>query len=190
MARPSDASTRSMESRGQIVLYEPVTGLLTFRVGKLSPDQLETLEKLNRGQELDITYKVHREKRSTDSNAYMWKLLSLMAEKLKSSRDEVYEVELQRYGYLDNDIIITVKAEVNMDKVPGHWRLIRTDNTWSGYVRIRGTSEYDSAEMGHFLDMVVQDAKDLGIETDSPEKIEEYKRLFDKYYGCNTLEQS
>ena len=48
---------------------------------------------------------------------------------------------------------------------------------------IRGTSTYNTAEMSHFLDMVVQEAKDLGIETATPEQIEEYKRLYEKRYG-------
>jgi hypothetical protein len=48
---------------------------------------------------------------------------------------------------------------------------------------IRGTSTYNTAEMSHFLDMVVQEAKDLGIETATPEQLAEMKRLFEQRYG-------
>jgi hypothetical protein len=51
------------------------------------------------------------------------------------------------------------------------------------YIRIIGTSEYDSKQMAHFLDQTIIEAQDLGIETDTPEQIEEYKRLYEKRYG-------
>ena len=39
--------------------------------------RLEDIEKL-RGKDLDITFKVHREKRSLDANAFLWSCLGKM----------------------------------------------------------------------------------------------------------------
>jgi hypothetical protein len=52
-----------------------------------------------------------------------------------------------------------------MSKVEGHWHLLKSDDKWCGYIRIRGTSEYDRREMANFLDRVVEDAKEIGVET-------------------------
>lgn len=119
------------------------------------------------------------EKRSLDANAYFWQLATKIAEVLKTSKEEVYEECLQKYGYLDEPpITITVKAEVDMSRIDGHWKFIKSDGKFSAYIRIRGTSEYDSREMAHFIDMVIQDAKELGIETLPPEEIERMKQAW------------
>ena len=46
---------------------------------------------LEKGKTLDVDVKEHREKRSADANAYMWKLLEKMSEKLPESKDELYD---------------------------------------------------------------------------------------------------
>lgn len=166
---------------GRYVSYEPVSGLLCVKVGRLSPQQLEALEKL-RDKDLDVDLKVHREKRSLDANAYCWVLCTKIAEVVRSSKDEIYEEMLQKYGYL-SDVTITVKSEVDMTKIDGHWKFIKSNGKFSAYLMIRGTSEYNSAEMAKFLDMVVQDAKDLGIETATPTEIAQMNRLWESRYG-------
>jgi uncharacterized protein with NRDE domain len=110
-------------------------------------------------------------------------LCTKLAEVLNSSKDEIYEEELQKYGYLDEETVITVKSEVDMSRIDGHWRLIKDNGKFKAYIRVRGSSEYNSKEMAHFLDMIILDAKEQGIETDTPEQIEEYKRLYEQRYG-------
>ena len=171
-----------MNIKSAFAIYEPITGLLTFSVEKLTPEQLEALEKA-KDKQLDLSISVHRKKRSLDSNSYMWALLSKIAQVLNTSKDEVYEECLQKYGYLDEEIIITVKSDVDMSRIDGHWRFIRANGKFKGYIMIRGTSTYNTAEMSHFLDMVVQEAKDLGIETATPEQLAEMKRLYEQRYG-------
>ena len=127
------------------------------------------------GKVLRLIAKEWKERRSLDANAYCWKLCSLIAEEVRSSKDEVYEEMIQRYGYLD-DIPVTVKADVDMSRIPGHWHLLRSNGKWSAYVRIRGSSEYDSKEMAHFLDGIVDEAQALGIETRTPDEIERMKQ--------------
>lgn len=43
---------------------------------------------------------------------------------------------------------------------------------------IKGTSEYDTKEMSVFIDGVVSEAKELGIQTETPEEIERLKALW------------
>lgn len=169
-------------SNSRYMAYESLTGFLTFKVDKLSPEQLEALEGA-REKPIEVSVKVNRCKRSLDSNSYFWLLATKIAEVVGSSKDEVYEELLQKYGYLDEDAVITVKAECDISRIDGHWRFLKENGKFKAYIRIIGTSEYDSKMMAHFLDQTIIEAQDLGIETDTPEQIEEYKRLYEKRYG-------
>lgn len=124
-------------------------------------------------QRLEITAKKYRKRRSLDANAYCWVLVTKIAEVMKSSKEEIYEELLQKYG-LVQEIPITVKAEVDMSQIDGHWFFLKesSDGKWKSYLPIRGTSTYDSKEMANFIDRVVDDAKELGIETLPPDELE------------------
>lgn len=41
---------------------------------------------------------------------------------------------------------------------------------------IKGSSEYDTVEMSHFIDRIVEEAKELGIETATPDELERMKQ--------------
>lgn len=138
----------------------------------------EQLDELIKAEKLSIRIKKYRKKRSLDANGYLWALCTEIANHpdIRSSKDEIYEDMLQKYGYLYKDdegyITITVKSIVDMTKIDGHWKFYGTNGKFSSYMKIKGSSEYDSAEMAHFLDMVIQEAKELGIETLPPKKLE------------------
>lgn len=134
---------------------------------------------------LSVEAKKWRKKRSLDANGYLWVLLTEIANhpQIKSSKEEVYEEMLQKYGYLYQDeegeyIAITLKASIDISKVDGHWKFYQGNGKFNAYLMIKGTSEYDSSEMAHFLDMVVQEAKELGIQTETPDEIERMKALW------------
>jgi hypothetical protein len=149
--------------------------LLTLRLDGIGRTELEGL---NNSTPYRLKLGKWTERRSLDANAYLWVLCSKMAEVLGTSKDEVYEELLQRYGLVDEEVVITVKKSVDMSKVEGHWHLLKSDDKWSGYIRIRGTSEYDRREMAHFLDMVVEDAKEIGVETLTPQELERLKEAW------------
>lgn len=160
-----------MEKQGKFVSYNATKGEITLYVGEVLPDTLNALQRANM---LDIKVCQHREKRSLDSNAYCWILCTKIAEKVKSSKDEVYEEMIQKYGYM-SDITITVKSIVDMAKIDGHWKFIKesSDGKFKAYQMIRGSSDYDRREMSHFTDMIVGEAKELGIETLTPHQLQE-----------------
>ena len=128
-----------------------------------------------------VIVKNWHEKRSLDANAYLWALCTRLAEVLKTSKDEVYEECIQKYGYTDEPpITISVKSEVDMTKIDGHWKYLKesADGRFKAYMRLRGTSEYDKKEMAHFLDMVIEDCKEQGIETMTPDELEQLKQAW------------
>lgn len=147
---------------------------VTFSINEASA--INDIEEIKDIEKLSICAKKYRQKRSLDANAYAWVIISKIAEKVESSKEDVYEEMLQRYGcfYQDEEgyITITVKAEVDMSKIEGHWKFLKTNGKFTSYLMIKGTSEYDTLEMSKFIDGVVYEAKQLGIETLSPAELE------------------
>lgn len=135
-------------------------------------------------KDLSIEIKPYKQKRSLEANSYLWILCSKLADKLQTSKEEVYETMLQRYGCFYEDengyITITVKSEVDMSKIEGHWKYIKEVNGFKSYLMIKGTSQYDTREMAHFLDAVVEECKEMGIETLPPDEIERMKATWRK----------
>lgn len=153
--------------------------ILTFEVDASSAGQIENMKK---DDLLRIRAVKYKQKRSLDANAYALVLMTKIANHsdISSSKEEVYEQMLQKYGtfYEDEDgyITITVKKSVDMSKVDGHWKYIKDNGKFASYLMIKGSSEYDTAEMAHFIDRIVEEAKELGIETATPDELERMKQ--------------
>lgn len=128
-----------------------------------------------KGKELTVEVKQYRHKRSMDSNAYMWVLLSKMADVLKTTKDELYLQILSRYGVFTH---IVVKSNV-VARVKSEWKTVRElgkviINGQEG-IQIQcffGSHDYDSKEMSVLIEGVVSECKELGIETISTKEIE------------------
>jgi hypothetical protein len=125
-------------------------------------------EIIGKGKELAVDIKQHRNKRSLDANAYLWVVLSLMADALHTSKDELYLQVLERYGVFTH---IVVKPNV-VDKVKREWRTVRElgEVTINGKTGVQlqcyfGSSTYDSKEFSVLLNGVLSEAADMGIET-------------------------
>lgn len=120
-----------------------------------------------------VDIKVWHEKRSLDSNAYCWVLLDKIAEKLQTSKEEIYREIIKRVGVFQ---IIPIKP-VAIERFAEKWSCkglgwvvedIGECKSLPGYHNIiayYGTSTYDSKEMSRLLNEVVEEAKRQGIET-------------------------
>jgi hypothetical protein len=174
-----------MDVTGKVagIAQDFVTGKfsITFQVNeseilKNCYDQIKDVELL------DIKAVKHREKRSLDANAYCWVIMSKIAQIYGTSKEEIYEIMLQRYGVLyeseedGSPITITVKSSVDMSKISGHWFFLKGNDNFKAYAMIKGSSEYDTKEMSHFIDGVVSEAKEAGIETATPQELHEMKQ--------------
>lgn len=135
----------------------------------------------------DVTIKKWHPKRSLTANAYCWVLCQKLAEVLNTSKEEVYEAQLQKYGYFllnedESPVTITVSSRVDMSRIDGHFRFCKEsrDGRFKSYILIRGTSNYDSKEMAHFIDGLVYECKEQGIETLPPGELE---RMVNEWKG-------
>jgi len=146
---------------------------LTFTVNEASV--ISEIDCIKDCEKLSIKANKYRKKRSLDANAYCWVLITKIAEVVESSKEEVYEEMIQKYGYLYQDeegyIPMTVKADVDIHKIPGHWKFVKSNGKFSSYLMIKGSSEYDSGEMAKFIEQIIYEAKELGIETLPPDEL-------------------
>lgn len=155
---------------------------LTFEMESFLPNMVDAIRDVC----LRLSIKKWKKKRSLDANALYWVINSQMAQVLDTTPEELHEELLQRYGLLDTTddghISITVRANVDMRRIDGHWRLYKVsrDGKWKSYLRIRGTSEYDTAEMAYFIERVIEDARELGIDTETPDQKAEAERWLRK----------
>ena len=147
---------------------------------KLVDCNREDLEQLKRDKDYRLRLVLWREKKTKTQNDYCWELMTKIAAAIGSSKDEVYAEMLRKYGLVDTDReAITVPADADLSIYAEHdihflciksgWQ---NGILWSAYKRIRGISEYDSKEMSRFIDMVVLEAKELGVETLPPHELE------------------
>ena len=151
---------------------------------ELNEEPTEEINSIGLCEKLSIIAKKFRQKRSLDANAYCWVLMTKIAEAISTveaviSKDEIYEEMLQKYGYLYKDeegyATITVKAGLDISKIQGHWKFYKSNGKFDSYLMIKGSSRYDSGEMAKFIDAVIYEAKELGIETATPAELERMK---------------
>jgi hypothetical protein len=133
-------------------------------------------------QERNKIYEIkeHKEKRSLNANNYAWKLMTEIGNVLLKSKEEIYLQMLKDYGQSE---MISIKSDINIKGYFKYYEIagqsILNGTAFTHYKIFKGTSEYDSKEMSIFIDGVVQEAKQLGIETKTPQELEELKRLWD-----------
>lgn len=134
---------------------------------------------LHEADKLSIKIDKYREKRSLNANNYAWKLLTEIANVCRSSKDEVYLEMLKRYGQSE---IISVLAHIPIGEYvkyceeAGESKL--NGKLFKHYKVYKGSSEFDTREMSIFLDGVVSDAKELGIQTMTPDEMARLKSLW------------
>ena len=166
---------------------------VTFTVNE--PSAIKEVDSIKDVEKLSIKAVKYRQKRSLDANAYCWAIMTKIANhpEVKSSKEEIYEEMLQKYGCLYQDdegyITMTVKAEVDIRKVQGHWKFYKSNGKFASYLMIKGSSEYNTAEMAHFIDMVVQEAKELDIETATSDELARLKAAWGNANEKHNTEQ-
>lgn len=132
-------------------------------------------------QEKDKVFEIkeYKEKRSLNANNYAWKLITEIGNVLRKSKEEVYLQMLKDYGQQE---MVSVLSSIDPKGFFKYYEKagisMLNDKEFTHYRIFKGTSEYDTKEMSIFIDGVVQEAKQLGIETKTPEEMERLKRLW------------
>lgn len=134
---------------------------------------------LNQDREKLFEIKPYRQKRSLNANAYAWVLINEMANRLRTSKDEVYLEMLKRYG---QSRVISVLSEIDISRFVKYYEEIGKGHVegkeFTHYRCFIGSSEYDSREMAILIDGIVDEAQELGIDTLPTTAVERMKALW------------
>lgn len=147
---------------------------ITFSINE--PSAINEIEKIKDCERLDIKAAKHREKRSLDSNAYAWVLMQKIAEAVHSDRWSVYIEMLKKYS---RDFTFVICKENAIDKLKELYRTcidlgeVNVNGTQGHQMQVFfGSSTFDSKSMSVFIDGIVSECKELGIETLPPDELE------------------
>ena len=166
---------------------------ITFGVDEIPPE-VNSLQV----SPLTITIKKWRAKRSLDANNYYWELIEKIAAALPNAKPAVHNMMLRRYGTLKR-----IGGETMMVFIPDtdeaeHTALMdefyhlkptsltktaEDGRTFRAYLVLKGSHEMDSKEMSALIDGAVMEAKDLDIETVTPDELERMKRAYEEHYA-------
>lgn len=120
----------------------------------------------------EFEIKEHKKKRSLNANNYAWALITKIANKMRLSKDEVYHNMLKSYG---QSTMFSVLADVNIDGYFKYYEIVGQSmlkgRLFNHVVVCKGSSEYSTKEMAIFIDGIVQEAKQLHIETLTPAEL-------------------
>lgn len=148
--------------------------------------KLDALGPIDYDADYDISIKKHREHRSLDANAYMWVLADKIAQVINCTAEEVYRAAIRRVGvfhygaFREKDVKFAVEmwahngvgwiAEVEPCSMPG----------CKNIKFYHGSSSYDTKQMSRLIDELVNEAKGLNIETETPDEIARLKATWRK----------
>lgn len=137
-----------------------------------SRDIRKKLEKY-RNTRLRVTIGKYFEKRSLNANSYAWHLINELANVMKMKKEEVYFLKLMDYGQ-SQLVLITDKADPKnyFKYYSEEGKTVVKGKQYVWYKVYKGTSEYNTREMSIFIDGIVRDCNEQGIETKSKKEIE------------------
>lgn len=154
---------------------------------------------------LDIIIETHKEKRSLDANAYLWVLINKISAELSKdgtpvSPNEVYRKLITEVpdadGVGQNFEFIPVRNDALKKWIENWEHKPQTKTGWvckvlgpcrkpgfENYTTVQcfyGSSTYDTAQMSRLIDLAVQDARVLHIETKTPKEL---ALLMEEWHG-------
>lgn len=156
---------------------------LDFTVN-LTNDEMDEVRRMM-GDRVIIDIQPKREHRSLNANAYFWHLCGEIAKKLGSHKDVIYLQQLESYGVFQDVEVTEEASNVILDMfrhVEEQYRYeviapgIDGDDHEVEMICLRcyiGSSHYDTKQMSDLINGTVSDAKDLGIDTWTPDEIAE-----------------
>ena len=164
---------------------------ITFTIDNESV--LQEIEKY-KNSKLSIKVSKYREKRSLNANDYFHVLAGKIADELTISKQRAKNILIGRYGQpelLDDGSQAVIKTNIPVSQMleqetlhcsPCGSKLEQGAETY--FYRIcRGSHTYNTKEMSILIDGTVEEAKELGIETLTPDQLQRMKALWGEKNG-------
>ena len=147
----------------------------------LDTKEIEVVEQLKNENKLNIELKKYRKQRSLDANAYCWVLCDKIAKELSKdgtivTKEAIYKDAITQIGTFEPFIV----QEVSFEKFKRIWEkqglgfIVQEVSKKDKCIKVHcyyGSSTYDSKEMSLLIELLVDLAKSLNIETKPQEEI-------------------
>ena len=147
----------------------------------LDTKEIEVIEKLKSENKLNVELKKWFKKRSLDANSFCWILCNNIAKELSKenivTKEEVYKDAILQVGTFEPFIV----QEKSYDKFKRIWEkqglgfLVQEVSKKDRCIKVNcyyGSSTYDSKEMSLLINILVELAKSLNIETKPQQEID------------------
>ena len=146
--------------------------ILSFKVDKPFKSRQMIAEFKDKGiNELTVTVDKRRDMRSLKSNALLWEICTRIGDAINAPKEDVYRGAIRQTG---NYYPLPIKSEAVDDfkriwqgHGEGWFAEVMDDCKKPGYKYVfayYGSSVYDTAQMTKVINILLQDAKDLGLE--------------------------
>lgn len=135
------------------------------------------------GEEVIIEVKRKRKKRSLNANAYFWQLVNKVAIATNSTDQDVYRDLVHNFG-VSTTLMVRPEAQESFIRI---WTEGKDSSGWfcedlgHGVIKAySGTSTYNTQQMSRMIDGLVEECKELNIETLSEDELAHMKALWGK----------
>lgn len=142
------------------------------------------LDSIDEKKEYMAELKEHHKRRSLNANAYAWVLIGRLADELHLTKEEVYRRTVAEMGGNAVVVELTNRSAVRAielwesNGVGWHAKLIHKGKFKSQYFFCYGSSQFDKSQMSIFIDILQQDCKALGLETLTPNEVNDMLSLW------------
>ena len=147
----------------------------------LNSNEINQVEEL-KGLKLNVELKKWIKKRTLDCNAYMWVLIQKIAEKISTedaviTKEQIYRDAIKEVGAYS---IVPIKSEAVEEwtriwKSNGiGWICETQPSKLDGFTNVmcyHGSSVYNQKEMDRLVNVIVEECRNLGIETKPDEEL-------------------
>lgn len=147
----------------------------------LDTKELDVIEQLKNEDKLNIELKKWYKKRSLDANSYCWVLCDMIAKEISKdgeavTKETIYKDAISNIGVFEPFIV----QQSTFDKFKRIWEkqglgfIVQEVSKKDAAIKVHcyyGSSTYDSKEMSLLIELLVQEAKALNLETKPQEEI-------------------
>lgn len=134
-----------------------------------TPQAKEIADSMERGKDYSIKISEKGKGRSLNANSYLWAILSQCADVLGTTKEELYIDYVRKCGpyrdfSLSEDTVNTFC--IAWSKMGTGWPTERVDFDGDNVIvrAYYGSSTYNTRQMARLLDMVIEDAKEIGVD--------------------------
>lgn len=148
----------------------------------LDTKELDAIEQLKNQDKLNIELKKWYKKRSLDANAYCWVLCDMIAKEISKdgeaiTKEIIYKDAINNIGVFEPFIVQESTFE-NFKRIwekQGLGFLVQEVSRKDKAIKVHcyyGSSTYNSKEMSLLIELLIQEAKALNLETKSQKEID------------------